>query len=200
MAMKPSAIRGLMATAEELNEAHPAAAFLVAWSAWEAYVYRVVMVALEFQGLAQPDAIALAGQRGLWKRERREVVLRELFGRSPSSLKGDGALWRGIYDSPQTHLRVRAKTPRTRSLEQRRHQLIHGVGTVRPASLVEGVDRLLAAIDLPLFGRQQVLIRTGSAQGDCIAMGSALSARRGALGSRRGSATPAEVAAAYNWS
>ena len=200
MAMKPSAIRSLMATAEELTQTHPAAAFLVAWSAWEAYVYRIVVVSLEFQGLPQSAAIELAEQRALWKREKREAVLRELFGKNPSSLKGDGTVWRGIYDSPQTHTRDRVGSTRSRSLEKRRHHLIHGIGTVRPTSLIEGVNRLLDAINLPLFGQQQILIRAGSARGDRVAIGSVLVARRGGLGPRRGSALPAEVAGEFGWS
>lgn len=199
MAMKPSAIRGLMATAEELNQTHPAAAFLVAWSAWEAYVYRVVVVSLEFQGLAQSAAIALAEQRSLWKRERREAVLREMFGASPASLKVDGSLWQRVYAPPQTHSRNGQAKARSRSLEKRRHQLIHGVGTVRPAALIEGVDLLLNLIDRPLFGGQDVLIRVGSAQGERQPLGSVMSPRRGALGSRRGSASGEAVAAAFGW-
>lgn len=199
MAMKPSAIRGLTATAEELSQTHPAAAFLVAWSAWEAYIYRVVVVSLEFQGLPQPAAIALAEQRNLWKRERREAVLRDFFGQRPASLKTDGSLWRRVYDSPETHIRDGKVKVRSRSLEKRRHQLIHGVGTVRPAALIDGVALLLDLIARPLFGDQQVLIRAGTARGERQQMGSVLSPRRGALGSRRGSASEEAVEAAFGW-
>lgn len=197
--MPPSSIRGLLATAQRLEEDEPQAAFLVAWAAWEAYVHRVASVSLQFQGLTAGQADGLLHERKFWRRRKRDEFMKVLLGEYPASMKDYGRVWCELYDAPQKHRgapRLGQDTRGSRSFYQRRHRLIHGAGTVKPTILRDGVRRIRVAIDLPLFAELYVPVVAGDAKGTSQRLGDPLTRYAGSAGSRRGSATVQDVSTA----
>ncbi len=197
--MPPSSIRGLLATAQRLEAEDPAAAFLIGWAAWEAYVHRVASVALQFQGLSTAQADGLLSDQEFWRQDQRNSMLARLLGQSPASMKTYGRVWRDLYDAPQQHHgppRTGRDTRGSRSFYRRRHRLIHGAGTVKPTILRDGVRRICVAIDMPLFAELYVPVVAGDAKGTSQLLGDPLTRYAGSAGSRRGSATVQDVSTA----
>lgn len=194
MALGPAQVLGILSTGEQLKTRQPDAAFLLAWAAWEGYLRRVALVGLQFQGLTLTDAETALEERSIWQARDRDRTQAAILGVPPANMPTYARQWHRLYVEPQVRNEKADGTKwRSRSYEDRRHQLVHGAASTRPRTLRMGVDLISELIRMPMFANCDVSIVSGDAAGRAVPLGNVLTRNRGGLGSRRGSSTCEQV-------
>jgi len=190
LALNPAVINRMLETSERIKSSDPEAAFLVSWAALEGFLHRVLVVAIQYQGLSAKDAVELVSSLGIHRRASLERALGSVLGQPPSNLPRYGRDWRSLYAREQgSH----------RSYHERRHGLIHGSKHANPVILGKGVDAIVEMVRMPLFGLCEVSIHAGTQRGTSLLLGDVLTPYSGRLGSATGSATVQDVTEAYGW-
>ena len=177
MALSPSEISGLLATAQQLKRrGRKAEGFILAWTGWEAYKHRALSIGLQFQGISQKDAASLLAECNSGNEKNFDPLTKLLFLRPPQQAAGIGHLWQRLENSTSG-----------RSYRRRRNDLVHGSKSADPRVLGEGVDLICSyVVDEPLLFTLVVPIRFGDARGGELVLGDVLSTRAGSRGSRCG--------------
>ena len=184
MALSPAEIHRTLSAADHLSQqGHATQAFILAWTAWDAYSYRFVLAAIQMQGLTQSTGKEILTDLHSHQFKNMNRIRNRLLVDRPASSKSVRQVWQQLeYD--------RGK----RTYRQRRNGLVHGSDTADPRILQRGVEAILEALAPPeLLEDLRVRIRFGDAAGEQHVVGKILVPRRPKAGSRAGSSNPTEI-------
>lgn len=183
MALSPSEIVKTLDTARDLNaQRQSMQAFILAWTAWEGYNFRLVLAALQMQGLTQARAKDVLSQLRSHDTKNMKRIRSRVFVEHPSNLSGAGTYWRAI-ETDQHH----------RSFRARRNGLVHGSASADPRILSRGVTLIDEAVSNEILSELSVRIRFGEKGTTTTKVGPILGPRQTSRGSRPGTATMKEV-------
>jgi len=157
-------------------------AFILAWTAWESCYFRLVLSALQMQGLTQARTKDVLSQlrSNDWKNMKR--IRSRIFVEHPSNLSGTGTYWRAI-DTDKHH----------RFFSGRRNSLIHGSASADPRILSRGVTLIDEVVTREMLSEPTVRIRFGENATSTAKVGSILGPRQTRRGSRPDIATRTEI-------
>ena len=183
MALSPAEIKQTLEVARNLqSEFKSTQAFILAWSAWEAYNYRFVVTAVQMQGLTQKDAGSVLSELSFHQVKNMRRIRATLLTRRPEHVPGIGPTWTRIESDKLV-----------RSFRQRRNGLVHGSASADPRVLSRGVDLIHDAIMSELLADMRVRIRSGDRSGTNERVGEILTSRTPRAGSRRGTGSASQV-------
>lgn len=183
MALSPSEIVKTLDTARDLNtQRQSMQAFILAWTAWEGYNFRLVLAALQMQGLTQTRAKDVLSQLRSHDTKNMKRIRSRVFVEHPSNLSGAGTYWRAI-ETDKHH----------RSFRGRRNSLVHGSASADPRILSRGVTLIDEAVTSEMLSELTVRIRFGEKATTTARVGLILGSRQTRRGSRPGTATMKEV-------
>jgi len=183
MALSPSDILKTLDTARDLNAQRKSTqAFILAWTAWEGYNFRLVLAALQMQGLTQARAKDVLSQLRSHDSKNMKRIRSRIFVEHPSSLAGAGTHWRAI-ETDKHH----------RSFRGRRNSLVHGSASADPRILSRGVTLINEVVTSEMLSELTVRIRFGEKATSTAKVGSILGPRHSRRGSRPDTATMKEI-------
>ena len=183
MALSPAEIKQTLEEAQHLQRRlRSTQAFILAWSAWEAYNYRFIVTAIQMQGLTQTAARSVLSDLNSHQVKNMQRIRTALLTQRPEQAKGVGPIWTQIESAK--HLR---------SFRQRRNGLVHGSASADPRVLSRGVNLIQDAINSELLADMRGRIRSGDRAGTTERIGEILSSPRFQAGSRRGTGSITQV-------
>ena len=184
MALSPAEIRNTLEAARQLNRSRQSTqAFILAWTAWEAYNYRFVTAALQMQGLTQADAREVLKQLQSHQSKNMKRIRDQLLLDRPQSTDSVSTIWRQL-ETDRHH----------RNFRERRHGLVHGSTASDPRILKRGVDLIVQTLEgKELLQDLRVRIRHGDKYDSFAPAGPILVTPWRNPGSTRGSGTTRAV-------
>jgi len=184
MALSPAEIRKTLESARQLNRSRQSTqAFILAWTAWEAYNFRFITAALQMQGLSQAEARDVLKKLQSHQSKNMKRIRDRLLLDRPQGTDSVSSTWRTL-ETDRHH----------RNFRERRHGLVHGSATADPRILRRGVDLIAQALTgTELLQDLRVRIRHGDNCDSFAPVGPVLVSPWANPGSKRGTGTTRDV-------
>jgi hypothetical protein len=184
MALSPAEIHRTLSAADHLSQrGHVTQAFILAWTAWDAYNYRFVLAAIQMQGLTQSTGKDLLTDLHSHQFKNMNRIRNRLLVDKPASSKSVQHVWQQIENDRHK-----------RTYRQRRNGLVHGSDTADPRILQRGVGIIREALEPPeILETLRARVRFGDVAGEQHVVGRILVPRRPKIGSRAGTGNPTAI-------
>ena len=184
MALSPAEIHTTLNAAEYLNRrGNSTQAFILAWTAWEAYNYRFILAALQMQGLNQASAKDVLRALHSHQFKNMNRIRNRLLLDKPTTTESVTPVWHQLEFN-------RYK----RTYRERRNGLVHGNASADPRILRRGVELIHESLkEVELLETLRARIRFGDAASTTAVVGKVLIPNRPKVGSRTGTARPSEI-------
>ena len=187
MALSPAEIYKTLSSAVELNRrGNSTQAFILAWTAWEAYNYRFILAALQMQGLNQTAAKDVLRALHSHQFKNMNRIRNRLLLDKPTATESVAPVWQQLEFNRHK-----------RTYRERRHGLVHGNASADPRILRRGVELIHESLEgVEILETLRVRIRFGDAADTSAVVGKVLIPNRAKVGSRTGTGRPPEI---MNW-
>lgn len=184
MALSPAEIRKTLDAAPYLNRhGQSTQAFILAWTASEAYNYRFILAALQMQGLNQTSAKDVLRALHSHQIKNMNRIRNRLLLDKPTTTESVAPFWQQLEFNRHK-----------RTYRERRNGLVHGNASADPRILRRGVELIHESLEpVELLEPLRARIRFGDAAGTTAVVGKLLIPSRPKVGSRPGTARPSEI-------
>ena len=184
MALSPAEIHKTLSTSIQLNRrGNSPQAFILAWTAWEAYNSRFILAALQMQGLNQTSAKDVLRALHSHQFKNMNRIRNRLLLDKPTATESVAPVWQQLEFNRHK-----------RTYRERRHGLVHGVASADPRILRRGVELIHESLrGVELLETLRARIRFGDAAGTSAVVGRVLIPNRAKVGSQTGTAHPPEI-------
>lgn len=158
-------------------------AFILAWTAWEAYNYRFAVAAIQMQGLTQKDAKEVLANSYSFQIKNMNRIRNRLLLDKPTTTEGVMDVWQQLESDRGS-----------RTFRERRHGLVHGSASADPRILRRGTDVIIRALEpTELLESIRVRVRFGDAANTFEVVGKVLVPTRRKAGSKAGTGNQSEI-------
>ena len=183
MALSPAETTRTLHVARDLDARRQSTqACILAWTAWEGYNFRLLLCAVQMQGLTQARARDVLSRLRAHDSRTVRQIRRKLLVEHPSNLSSAGKYWRAI-ETDSHH----------RSFRGRRNGLVHGSASADPRILGRGVRLIDEAVSGEVLSEMTVRVRFGDEAGADEMVGRVLDGRRRSQGSRANTGAMTQV-------